>query len=113
MGKKIYNKLVGVPTKDQEVVGGNIMLEGKIFSITDPDIYTCSITGFKFNKQHTNLTISDLVTQEKQYMKDTINKDIQIYFAGRYVKTKGSYRNIEERCNAVLQPLNFYIYKID
>ncbi|SOV73640.1 replication factor c protein, putative [Plasmodium sp. gorilla clade G3] len=65
------------------------------------------------NKQHTNLTISDLVTQEKQYMKDTINKDIQIYFAGRYVKTKGAYRNIEERCNAVLQPLNFYIYRID
>lgn len=70
-------------------------------------------TKVLFNKQHTNLTISDLVTQEKQYMKDTINKDIQIYFAGRYVKTKGSYRNIEERCNAVLQPLNFYIYKID
>ncbi|SOV74998.1 replication factor c protein, putative [Plasmodium reichenowi] len=70
-------------------------------------------TKVLFNKQHTNLTISDLVTQEKQYMKDTINKDIQLYFAGRYVKTKGSYRNIEERCNAVLQPLNFYIYKID
>ncbi|SOV20552.1 replication factor c protein, putative [Plasmodium sp. DRC-Itaito] len=70
-------------------------------------------TKVLFNKQHTNLTISDLVTQEKQYMKETINKDIQIYFAGRYVKTKGSYKNIEERCNAVLQPLNFYIYQID
>ncbi|EUD64718.1 hypothetical protein C922_04862 [Plasmodium inui San Antonio 1] len=55
------------------------------------------------------LTIADLVTEERSYMDRTINKDRKIYFTGKYIKTKGYYKNIEERCNAVLQPLHFCV----
>ncbi|CRG93365.1 replication factor c protein, putative [Plasmodium gallinaceum] len=61
------------------------------------------------NKRNDNLTISELINEEKKYMNEIINKEKKIYFSGKYVKTKGYYKNIEERCNAVLQPLNFCI----
>ncbi|CAA9986288.1 replication factor c protein, putative [Plasmodium knowlesi strain H] len=57
------------------------------------------------------LTIADLIKEEKIYMDRNINKDKKIYFTGKYVKTKGYYKNIEERCNAVLQPLHFCVFQ--
>ncbi|KJP85361.1 hypothetical protein AK88_05022 [Plasmodium fragile] len=57
------------------------------------------------------LTIADLIREEKNYMDQNINKENNIYFTGKYVKTKGYYKNIEERCNAVLQPLHFCVFQ--
>ncbi|KMZ89192.1 replication factor c [Plasmodium vivax Brazil I] len=57
------------------------------------------------------LTIADLVREEKSYMDRTINRQKEIYFTGKYVKTKGYYKNVEERCNAVLQPLHFCVFQ--
>ncbi|ANQ05962.1 Replication factor c protein [Plasmodium coatneyi] len=57
------------------------------------------------------LTIADLIREEMSYMDRNINKEKKIYFTGKYVKTKGYYKNIEERCNAVLQPLHFCVFQ--
>ncbi|CXH85745.1 replication factor c protein, putative [Plasmodium berghei] len=61
------------------------------------------------NKDNSIFTISDLIAQEKSYMKKYISNNKNIYFSGKYIKTSGYYKNVEERCNAVLQPLNFYV----
>ena len=112
MGKKIYNKLVGVPTKDQEVVGGNIMLEGKIFSITDPDICTCSITGFKFNKQYTKYSlqqyISDIIAITSLKTKNNFSLDNSDSFT-RYKKVMTvGLKHILNSC----QPINIHLYNL-
>ncbi|CRH03034.1 replication factor c protein, putative [Plasmodium relictum] len=62
------------------------------------------------NNQNNIFTLSELIVEEKEYMNKIINKEKKIYFSGKYVKTKGYYKNIEERCNAVLQPLNFCVF---
>ncbi|CAD2084438.1 replication factor c protein, putative [Plasmodium vinckei brucechwatti] len=61
------------------------------------------------NKDNSIFTISDLIDQEKSYMTKYISNNKNIYFSGKYIKTSGYYKNVEERCNAVLQPLNFYV----
>lgn len=67
-------------------------------------------TKILYNNKNVNSTIGELLNEEKLYMKKNIKNDKKIYCSGKYIKTKGYYKNVEERCNAVLQPLNFSVY---
>lgn len=67
-------------------------------------------TKILYKNEKNNSTIFDLLKEEQEFMLKNIKSDEKIYYSGKYVKTNGYYKNVEERCNAVLQPLNFSIY---
>lgn len=105
--QKKYLEHINVSTKEQRTQDASKTKNEKNDYKSEQVILKTKIL---YKNEKTNSTIFDLLQEEQEFMLKNIKRDEKVYYSGKYVKTKGYYKNVEERCNAVLQPLNFSIY---